>query len=654
MRKSAFFPRAFSSLLALSLTVGLAALPAFAVGEDEPDAEVTQRVLPAAPDPALSAAPETEPAAASEDPTASPDPAPDSAPAETSVEPAPVPAPADPEDGEAELLDEPAPEEEPIEVMQAGDEFTPYVSVTGNGESITLEVCASSWSPSHTIEVRYADGTTVPYYLKVSLDSSSAVLEKSYFGEVTDPGVVTSVERLPTENTWDTPRYVAAVTLPAACLDGDEFTLTFEGKAYTSQELGIEPAGPSPEPSAEPSPEPSAARSEAPSEFAGFEGQLYDWSGVPLVNANCDKGYSTVEQMGVVWDGDYVYILLKADGDGYGNGNWNSVCGAGPYGNGQYAITTDMGKTMLIQPKADGNTPTVAGVAGAEAAVNNTDWNGAPHYWELKIPASELPECRESFDFGLYQCDPVITGVKDLQGGDEEDKEFNGIVIDGKYDDWKWYPHEIISYATAGTQEHVVDSQGALYTEDGVLYVHVSTNMPAHLNSKGGDLLAGISIAFNGDRDQKGTPDQGGFYPKIMDDNGNVLGEGTRLENGTYTFHIFDTRTDPFGGRQDENGNWYTPTLEQVLSESFGTVKITVNGEKDEIEFELDLEKVAEYIGCSSEDFQLIEAQFGKLGQQWFSLAGTPTGAWMGIGLCLATVGGVYAVDARKKKKNQL
>jgi len=640
MRKNAFFPRAFSCLLALSLTASLAALPALATGETEPGAEVTAEVLPAESKTEPSAAPALAPAPAA----LSEDPAAESEPTEASAEPAPEPAAASdapapepeqgetsagpepaPADGETVAPDEPTSEDEPIEVL--GDDFTPYSSVTGNGDSITIEVCASTWSPTHTIEVRYADGTTTPYYLKVSLDSNSAVLEKSYFGAVTDPGVSTSVERLATVNAWDMPRYIAAVTLPVECLDGNEFTLVFEGQEYSSEELGVV--------SAEPSPEPSAAPTEAPSEFTDYKGQLYNWSGVPMVDANYDRGYSTVDQMGVVWDGDYVYVLLKSDGDGYGNGNWNSVTGAGPNGNGQFAITTDLGKTLLIQPNANGSTPGVSGISGAEVVVNNTDWNGAPHYWELKIPADQLPEYKESFDFGLYLCDPVITGVKDLQGGDEEDKDFNGIVVDGKYDDWKWYPHELIEYATAGTQAHETDSEGALYTEDGKLYAHVSTDMPAHLQAQGGEFLAGISIAFNGDRSYKSTPDQGNFYPQIIDENGNVVNEGTRLEKGTHTFTICDTR----------NTNPDRPI--------FGTMKVTVNGECDEMEFELDLEKVAEYIGCDPQDFQLIEAQFGRLGQKWISIAGTPTGAWLGIGLCLAAVGGVYAVDVRKKRKNQ-
>lgn len=642
MRKNAFIPRAFSSLLALSLTVSLSALPVLATGEDAPDIEETQQVRSVETEAAPVQAPaaEPEPASVSEEPTTEPEPA------SASEDPAtaPEPAPADPEDGEVELLDEPASEDEPIEVL--GDDFTPGTTVSGDGESVIVEISAVGYVQKQ-MQITHADGTVE--YCIVEVQNGTPRFMTLSWQDISAEGLSISTESRPAPaGVYDTCS-VTTLTLPADYLGGSGFTLTFDGQTYTAEELGFtetEPSAepsvePSVEPSTEPSVEPSAAPSDTPSEFSGYKGTLYDWSGVPLVDSNYDRGYSTVEQMGIVWDGDYVYILLKADGtptDWDPNtyqGNWNSVTGAGPNGNGQYAITTDLGKTLLIQPTADGNTPGVSGISGAEVAVNNTDWNGAPHYWELKIPADQLPEYKESIDFGLYLCEPVFTGVKNLQGGDDEDKDFNGVVIDGKYDDWKWYPHELIEYATAGTQEHVTDSEGALYSEDGKLYAHVSTDMPAHLQAQGGEFLAAISIAFNGDREYKDLPEKGNFYPQLIDENGNVVNEGTRLEKGTHTFTICDTR----------NTNPDRPI--------FGTMKVTVNGEKDEMEFELDLAKVAEYIGCDPADFQLIEAQFGRLGQQWISIAGTPTGAWLGIGLCLATVGGVYAVDARKKKKEQ-
>lgn len=660
MRKNAFMPRVFSSLLALSLTVGLSALPALATGEDAPDIEETRQVQPVGTEAAPSAQPAEEPsveptqeptAASSEAPSAEPTPEP----AAPSAEPVAVPAPADPEDGEVELLDEPAIEDEPIEVL--GDDFTPYSSVTGDGKNVIIEVCEASYSSQRSVKITRADGTSEDCL--IIFNNNSGSFKTMSWQDINDPSVSASMESLPSPGNGAPPRHIITVTLGADYLGGSGFTLTFDGQTYTAEELGFTETEPSPEPSVEPSVEPSAEPSVEPSptqeptsapEYNGIviDGKYEDWAGVPKYDVDENKGWHTVDQTAVVWDGDYVYIYLMTESDDYG-----AVTGAGGWNNGQYAITTDLGNQRLIQVNRDGS---IGGISGATAKADVPFGSQAapgsgPHYWEIQIPASELPEYSKSFSFGLYQGATIIPAVEDLQGS--SGGEFGGhIVVDGKYDDWAYYPHTTIEYATGGTQEHVVDSKGALYAEDGKLYAHVYTDMKAHVSSGGEDLLAGISIAFNGNREYKEKPEDGNFYPRIMDDQGNVVNTA-HLEDGEYTFNIYDTRTNPFGSREDEKGNWYTPTLEQVLAESFGTIKITVKDGVLESEFELDLERVAEYIGCSPEDFQLIEAQFGRLGQQWISCAGTPTGAWLGIGLCLATVGGVYAVDARKKKKEQ-
>jgi len=392
-------------------------------------------------------------------------------------------------------------------------------------------------------------------------------------------------------------------------------------------------------------------------------GQLYDWSGVPMAKVDDSDNHGAVDQVGIAWDGDYIYILLEADGyydesAGAWVGHWNSVCNAGPNSNGQFAITTDLGHTLLIQPNADSGAPTVAGITGATAMVNNTEWAGAPHYWELKIPASALPEYKESFHFGLYLRDPVIKDVMNLNPAEDPGHEdFQGIVIDGEYDDWKQYPHTTIQYATAGTQDHVVDSTGALYSDGGTVYGHVNTNMPAHLRQQGSEFLAAVKFAFNWVPDSSNAQPPGDttiFQPKFMDEDGNIYNAGTPLEVGkTYTFYMFDSG-DGMNAYQDEKGNWIQYTsVQEKIQHSLGTIKVTVGEDQNDAEFELDLEKIAKLKGLPPDQLQTISTQFGQLGQQWFSCAGTPTGAWLGLGLCLATVGGVYAMDARRKKKEQ-
>ena len=49
----------------------------------------------------------------------------------------------------------------------------------------------------------------------------------------------------------------------------------------------------------------------------------------------------------------------------------------------------------------------------------------------------------------------------------------------------------------------------------------------------------------------------------------------------------------------------------------FGEMKIRVNGKVGEMEFAIDLEKVAAYIGCDASEFQTIHARFGRIGDEW-------------------------------------
>ena len=387
-----------------------------------------------------------------------------------------------------------------------------------------------------------------------------------------------------------------------------------------------------------------------------IDGDFSDWDAVPRydiqdVDLNGQpKGWDTVDHFSIVWDGDWIYILLVADGnrDWQGNlegvGDWGSVTGAGPNNNGQYAITTDLGRTLMIQVYRNGDWAGVSGVDGAMVDMNNNMWNQAPHMWELAIPAANLPEYSESINFGLYLVEPTLTGITDLQG--DEGVKFGGhIVIDGMYDDWTGYPHTEIQYDRAGIQHHNVDGEAALWSDGGILYGHVVTEHPDHVLEMGGEFMAAVTIAFNGDRNYKEYPHDGNFYPRILalgaDGSITTLNEGTVLPEGTYTFYIFDTRTDPEYqfGHEDENGTWHSATAAELKENAFGTMKVTVSADKNEMEYDLDLRKVADYIGQDADDFKLIEAQYGRIGQQWVQTAGTPTGAALGVALAVGAVG---------------
>lgn len=370
--------------------------------------------------------------------------------------------------------------------------------------------------------------------------------------------------------------------------------------------------------------------SDKPSAYNGItiDGSFDDWAAVSKTDASCPNPAhpNCLSSTAMVFDGDNVYIYIKEGAGG-------SAAGAGSHGNGLYAITTDLGRTLTFQLNNDGT-----------VSVNAPETATASHVgsqWEICIPASDLPNYLETINFGLYQEDPFITGVSNLNGKGSGGS-FSGITIDGQYSDWAYYPHNAIEYATAGTQSNRVDSEAALWADNSTLYGHVETAMPAHLGSEGGDFLAAVSIAFNGDRDYKQTPSDGNFYPKFytVDDQGNitVLNEGSRLPQGTSTVYIADTRTD-FSSRN------YNDLRDD---EKFGKMIVTVSGDKMDAEFDLDLNKVGAYIGQDPNSLKTIEIQWGRLGQQWTSISGTSTAPFAGVGLCCAAVAGTLLYRRRK------
>ena len=377
-----------------------------------------------------------------------------------------------------------------------------------------------------------------------------------------------------------------------------------------------------------------------------IDGDFSDWDAVAKVSVNENKGWDTVDEAAMVWDGDYIYLYFMAAGDANGAGNWTSVCGAGPHNNGQYVITTDLGRMLLIQLKQDG---TVGGIDGAHAAINNKEWFGAPHMWEVAIPSDELPQYNNTISFGLYQGQTFVSDVANLQGNpDAGDEKFEGITYDGLYGDWDYYPHELIQYATSGTQEHVDDAEAAMYSSNGKLYAHVVTNMPAHLQEAGGEFTAAVTIRINSDKN---------FYPQFVavdaagniNYNAKILG----LAPGTYEFYMIDsqgwktaTNISQFGESDDSNeyGNPYHNAV-------FGRMYVTVSPSEDHMEYEVDLTTLAAKFGMEPDNIETLHGQWGRIGQQWVTTAGTPTGAGMGLFLCLSTTGIAYLAQRKRKKQ---
>lgn len=539
----------------------------------------------------------------------------------------------------------------------------------GSNYVFTLETNGSANAAAgKSFQVAYANGATGNNNMFQTIWDASQV-KGGWYQDIEGASIATSGTTV-------------TITIPALYFANDNFTVSFGGSSITSAEMAggastpsaPEPAPtpnpeptpaptpdpepeptptPDPEPTPEPEPTPNPEPEPTPTPDAGnagngsanssksgivIDGDFSDWDNVKKydfqdVDANGNpKGWDTVNKVAMVWDGDWVYLYFESNADEPG-----AMSGAGPNNNGQFAITTDLGNQTLIQLQRG---PQIGGVDGAQVKANNYDWANTPHKWEVAIPASALGDYKETISLGAYLVEPTITGVADLQGSKGGD--FNGIVYDGKYDDWTYYPHTTIQYATAGTQEHVADAKGALYADSAQqkLFGHVVTTMPAHLGEDGGEFTAAVSIRINNDNDLMLTPR---FI--AVDENGNINWNPqlSGLANGTYEFYLTSTTV---------NGTSKNINDLQADDVIYGKATITVSEDKDEMEWEMDIPTLAanlhsgwgqskDTVSIDPNDIKEFGAQYGRLGQEWVITAGTSTAPFVGIGLCIACVGGV-------------
>lgn len=351
-----------------------------------------------------------------------------------------------------------------------------------------------------------------------------------------------------------------------------------------------------------------------------IDGNFNDWNAVSIKDVDND----VISKAAMVFDGDYVYIYLEENGD---------ATEAGSHGNGTFAITTDLGRTLKFQLKKPDS---ISGVSGASTCHTGNKW-------EVAIPKSELPEYINNLSFGLYMQEPWIEQVSNLNGSTSNENTGViggnvGIEYDGSFGDWDNYPHTLIQYATAGTQEDAVDGEAALYADGSTLLGHVVTNMQAHLNEAGGEFTSAVTVRFN---DEASTS----FYPRFVavDEHGNINWNPqlNGLPQGKYEFYIASLDA------------WGTSTNISQLNSAdtmYGKITISVGGSQDEMEYYLDLEKIADKFGCDVQELKVISAQYGRIGQEWVTTAGASTLPWLILMICLILVW-VHLLGALRKSK---
>lgn len=354
-------------------------------------------------------------------------------------------------------------------------------------------------------------------------------------------------------------------------------------------------------------------------EGIGLDGNFSDWNAVTKYDLKEPNGDHNVESVAWVIDSDrgFVYIYIKDDGN-------NSATWAGPNHNGKFEILTDLGNRMLIQLTQD----------GAVVAANGYDAVHQGSQWEIAIPISELPANTGGLSFGLYMEESSLSGYGDTG----EIGTPAGITYDGKADDWKYYPSTLIQYATPGTQEVVVDGEAKQYNDQSEnIFGYITTQMPAHLNERGGEYTQGVRIAVNNDWSYDKALE---MRLVTVDSNGNInwYPQTQGLSDGSYEYYIFGTNA--WGSSKNIN--------ELVPADvCYGKTTINISGTEQEMEWYVNTVKLAERYGIDATDVKVVSTKYLRIGNQEVTCAGTSTGPWGGAAMCLLSAAVPFVI---KKK----
>lgn len=363
----------------------------------------------------------------------------------------------------------------------------------------------------------------------------------------------------------------------------------------------------------------------APTKYEGItiDGDFTDWA--PVAKSAASDPNQGLESVAAVWDGDSLYIYIKEVQGSLG------AYHAGSHSNGKFALTTDCGYTQLIQFNYDGTiSSSISGISSKHVGSE----------WEIAIPTSGIASYKQSVSFGLYLADPMLSGITNMNSSSSGTtiKKFSNIVYDGNFSDWTYYPHTVIEYDTPGTQETIVDGEGALYSSGDTLYGHVYTQMADHTQEGGGEFTQAVTFNLNGTT----------FYPRffIADSNGNIkTWDPKNLPAGDYTLYIVDIAKGYDGITNISQMDGSDPWGRNIL----GQMKVSLSSGRDECEFYLDYEALAQHYNCDATDFKEVTAQFGRIGHEELYTAGASSGPWGGVLLSIGSVLGVFAFRRKKR-----
>lgn len=450
------------------------------------------------------------------------------------------------------------------------------------------------------MEISYASGRTdASTQIRPVFDGTNLCFKNAWYGDIADVASAFSPSQ-------EADKYEIEFTIPKSFFADSEYTIHYCGDSIKSGEI------------------PNVDDIEDSEENVAYngikiDGTFTDWNAI----AKTDVDREALVQIAAVFDGDYLYIYMKENTDG-------ALTWSGERGDGKFTIYTDTGRNTSFKL----NKNSIETIEGATVAHSN-------YQYEIAIPASAVKQYKKSISIGYYMEDTMLLeNIVNLQEKDEdrENRKFTDIQYDGVYTDWDYYPHTLIEYATNGTHQKS-DAEAALYQKDTTLYGHVLSHI--HMNE--GE-FAEFRIRINENEKQTLS-----VKPILIDSEGNInqSPQTTKLEPGTYEYYLCDISSWSDVKHIDE----IKDDNVIIYGEMYVTIRENADGTpiSDEMEYYMDIETIARRFGIEASEIKMIQAQYHRIGDEWVSIAGTSTGAWMGISLCGISVLGVCVY--RKKKR---
>lgn len=214
-------------------------------------------------------------------------------------------------------------------------------------------------------------------------------------------------------------------------------------------------------------------------------GTGFEWTPTPQAPEPADlQGLRSIEAH---WTEEGLKLTIDTKGSGTNLANLFNSTG------GTFSVTSDLGEVLnlLAESTGVGSTVRVTDSMGdvweITPMVIGNDANGQPiRSYEFTIPNESLPPYLKTLDLGGFKQGDMIEEIKYQGTADgfhpiEAFKPGDEVVVDGIFDDWTGYPHQILNHNSGEGSSSVTTNKGAAFGDGNMIYLRLHVARKANL-----------------------------------------------------------------------------------------------------------------------------------------------------------------------------